>query len=97
MSLFYDIVFPVTCVLVIFDSLGWFVHYVNPEDIDPVLVRLDYMIFSNHPTVLLEKIVNPFLTDVLQIAYTTYYFIPISLGVILLYNSKEPRSRATGH
>ncbi len=84
LGLLHDMVFPVSCVLVIFESLGSFVHYVNPEDIDPVLIKLDYLIFQGHPTVMLEKIMSPLLTDMLQIAYTTYYFLPIVLGVTFL-------------
>lgn len=75
--------------VIIFDSLEWLVHYVNPDDIDPILIRIDYMIFNGHPTVMLERIVNPFLTDVLQIAYSTYYLIPISFGLVLLLNNKR--------
>ncbi len=87
--IFYDLIFPIICVLVIFDSLEWLVHYINPEDIDPVLIRFDYLIFRNHPTVILERIMNPFLTDILQIAYSTYYFIPISFGVVLWLNNER--------
>ncbi|MFZ3138751.1 MAG: phosphatase PAP2 family protein [Thermodesulfovibrionales bacterium] len=86
---FYDVIFPIICVLAVFDSLEWIVHYINPEDIDPVLIRLDYLIFGNHPTVMLESIMNPFLTDILQIAYSTYYFIPISFSIILLMNKQR--------
>ena len=89
MYFFYDVIFPVTCVLVIFDSLGSLVHYINPSDIDPVLIGLDFLIFKDHPTVMLEKIMNPLLTDILQLAYTTYYFIPISFGVVLWLNNKR--------
>jgi len=85
----HDLFFPALCVVIIFDSLEWLVHYVNPDDIDPILVRIDYMIFNNHPTVMLERIANPFLTDVLQIAYSTYYLIPISFGVLLLRNNQR--------
>jgi membrane-associated phospholipid phosphatase len=56
---------------------------VNPKDIDPTLIKLDYMIFGAHPTVMLEKIVIPVLTDLLQLAYATYYFITVSFGVLL--------------
>jgi membrane-associated phospholipid phosphatase len=85
----HDLFFPALCVVIIFDSLEWLVHYVNPDDIDLILVRIDYMIFNNHPTVMLERIVNPFLTDVLQIAYSTYYLIPISFGILLLRNKQR--------
>lgn len=95
LGLFYDLIFPVICVLAIFDSLEWVIHYVNPEDIDPILIRLDYLIFSGHPTVMLERIVSPLLTDILQLAYSTYYFIPISFGVVLLLNNKRDEYNRT--
>jgi membrane-associated phospholipid phosphatase len=91
----YDLIFPVLCVLLIFDSMGRIVHYVNPEDIDPVLIRLDHMIFGGDPTIMLEKIVNPFLTDILEIAYTTYYFMAVSLGVMLLLHRKREEFNRT--
>ncbi|MEW6001860.1 MAG: phosphatase PAP2 family protein [Nitrospirota bacterium] len=94
-SLFYDLIFPVICVFVIFDSLEWLIHYINPEDIDPVLIRLDYLIFKNYPTVMLERVVSPLLTDIFQLAYTTYYLIPISFGItLLLKNQREEFNRS---
>lgn len=88
LSFVYNLGFPTICILLVFDSLEWIVHYINPEDIDPVLIKLDYLIFGNHPTIMLEKIMNPILTDILQLAYSMYYFIPISLGIILLYKKR---------
>jgi membrane-associated phospholipid phosphatase len=78
-----DIIFPVLSVLIIFDSLGLTVHRINPQDIDYLLIRVDYLIFGAYPTVYLERFICPLLTDILEIAYTTYYFMPITLGVFL--------------
>jgi len=78
-----SVVFPVVCVLVLFESLGSLVHAINPRDIDPLLIRLDYLVFGGYPTVMLESFQNPVVTDMLQVAYSSYYFLPISLGVIL--------------
>lgn len=78
-----SVAFPVICVLVIFNSLEWLVHDINPKDIDPSLIRLDYLIFGGYPTVMMETLLNPLFTDILQVAYSTYYFLPISLGLIL--------------
>ncbi|MBI5205998.1 MAG: phosphatase PAP2 family protein [Nitrospirae bacterium] len=89
MRITYDLVFPIMCVIILFDSLEWVVHYVNPKDIDPLLVRLDYIIFGNHPTVMLEAIMNPLLTDILQTAYSTYYFLPVVFGIALLRNNQR--------
>jgi membrane-associated phospholipid phosphatase len=89
LGLFYDLIFPTLCILLIFDSLEWLVHYVNPEDIDPILIRLDYLIFRSHPTIVLERIMHPLLTDILQVAYSTYYFIPVSFGIVLLKKNQK--------
>ncbi len=86
---FYDLIFPVICVLLIFDSLEFIVHNINPNDIDPILIQIDYMIFNGHPTLMLEKIMHPLLTDFMQLAYSTYYFIPIIFGIILLKTNKR--------
>ncbi len=85
----YDLIFPVVSVFVLFDSLGWVVHYVNPVDIDPLLIKLDYAFFGNHPTVMLEAMMNPVLTDILQLAYSSYYFLPVTLGIALLKNGQR--------
>lgn len=84
-----DIIFPIVSVLVIFDSLGLIVHAVNRHDIDYLLIRIDYRMFGGYSTVFFEKFINPFLTDMLQVAYTTYYFIPIILGVSLKAGGKR--------
>ena len=83
LTLTRDLIFPVVSVMIIFDSLGLIVHRINPQDIDYLLIRADYLIFGGYPTVYLEKIIYPALTDILQAAYSTYYFIPITLGIAL--------------
>ncbi len=84
-----DIIFPTISVLIIFDSLGLIVHRINPQDLDYLLIRLDYMIFGVHPTVFLDRRVSPVLTDILQVAYATYYFLPLTLGVVLKIQKKH--------
>lgn len=86
----YDLIFPTICILIVFDSLGGLVHSINPRDIDPILIRLDYAIFGFYPTVMAEKCMNPLLTDILQLAYSSYYFLPITLGVVLKIKGRDP-------
>ncbi|MBI5026753.1 MAG: phosphatase PAP2 family protein [Nitrospirae bacterium] len=85
----YDIIFPVIAVMLIFDSLGGLVHYINPKDYDHHLIRIDYIIFGNHPTVVFERFVSPFLTEIFQLAYSSYYFLPIILGIVLKVRGEE--------
>jgi membrane-associated phospholipid phosphatase len=89
LSLMRDIIFPVVGVLIIFDSLGLIVHRINPQDIDYLLIRFDYLIFGGYPTVYLERFIYPPLTDILQMAYSTYYFMPVTLGVFLKVRGKK--------
>ncbi len=91
LRLSYDIVFPVISIICIFDSLGWIVHSINPRDIDPLLIRLDYMLFHGNPSVILENIQFPLLTDILQLAYSSYYFLPVILGIALRAHSEDSR------
>lgn len=86
----YDLIFPTICILIVFDSLGGLVHSINPRDIDPILIRLDYAIFGFYPTVMAEKFMNPLLTDIMQLAYSSYYFLPITLGVVLKVKGRDP-------
>jgi membrane-associated phospholipid phosphatase len=84
-----DIIFPVLSVLVIFDSMGFIVHAINPQDIDYLLIRLDYLMFGVYPTVYLERFTSPLLIDVLQIGYCTYYLMPIGVGILLKVQGKH--------
>jgi membrane-associated phospholipid phosphatase len=83
LKLTYDLLFPTACILLVFDSLERITHFINPRDIDPLLIKLDYLLFNGYPTVMLEKIMTPLLTDILQAAYSSYYFLPITLGIVL--------------
>ena len=83
LRLIYDLIFPVVCILLIFDSLEQLVHYINPRDIDPLLIKLDYMLFNGYPTVMLENFMSPLLTDILHASYASYYFLPVTLGIVL--------------
>jgi membrane-associated phospholipid phosphatase len=90
----YDLIFPTLSILLIFDSLGKIVHCINPRDIDPLLIRMDYVIFGFYPTVWIERWISPGLTDVMQLAYSSYYFLPVTLGAVLKITGKD---EALGH
>lgn len=85
----YDLIFPTICIIIIFDSLEGLVHSINPRDIDPILIRLDYAIFGFYPTVMAEKLISPIFTDIMQLAYSSYYFLPITLGVTLKIKGQD--------
>jgi len=57
---------------------------INPHDLDGMIIAIDRFLFLGHdPTVLLERITYPLLTEVLQLFYASFYFLPFTLCVIL--------------
>ena len=74
--------YVVMVVPIMFVNLKGLIEAVNPVNWDLFLIHVDRMLFFGHdPTIMIEKIYNPFLTEVLQFAYVSYFFIPIILGI----------------
>ncbi|HDD53187.1 MAG: hypothetical protein DRI92_03235 [Aquificota bacterium] len=73
-----------------FMNLKGVIHGINPNNYDPLLIHIDHMLFGVNPTQWLQKWINPWLTEYLQWAYMSYFFIPIILG-LTLYKKKNYR------
>jgi membrane-associated phospholipid phosphatase len=67
-------------ILLTFKEIYFFINLLNLPDYDWVLIKIDQIIFGEHPTYVLERISHPILTEILQIAYSTFYFFPIILA-----------------
>jgi membrane-associated phospholipid phosphatase len=76
------------CVVVIFDGLGPLIRAVHPVDYDAALIAFDRALFGTDPTVALEKIATPLLSDVLTLFYALYYFHPIVLGTLVFLDDR---------
>ena len=79
-----SVVATVITVLFVFNSLGALIASIHTTTYDARLIAVDHAIFGVHPTVWMERLINPLLTGLLQFAYISYYFIPTSLGVVLI-------------
>lgn len=66
-----------------FRELHYLVHPIHPRDLDSILVKWDLALLGVHPTVWLERWMHPVLTEYLQVVYSTFYFLPIVLGILL--------------
>lgn len=90
-TFFYlHLAFTVAMVLILFNSMGALISGARPGiSFDDWLIKTDYLIFGAHPTVWTERLINPFLTAVLQLAYISYYFMPISLGITLIAKQRR--------
>ncbi len=79
---------PVLYIILIYQSLGYLTQYLHP-DVDPQLIRIDFLLFGVNPTVWMERWVVPWLTGVMSLAYLSYFVLPVRL-VHTLY-VKNPR------
>ncbi|NWF91593.1 MAG: phosphatase PAP2 family protein [Syntrophaceae bacterium] len=73
---------PILFVILIYESLGDLIQYLRP-DIDRWLIQIDLFIFGVHPTVWMERWIVPWFTDLMSLAYISYYFLPVILIVTL--------------
>ncbi len=80
---------PILIVLLVFNSLGDLIPGVRRHYFDDALIRIDHAIFGFHPTIWMERFNNALLTGLLQIAYISYYFMPISLATVLFVKKKH--------
>ena len=82
MASFFHHFSPILFVILIYESLGDLIQYLQP-DIDPRLIQIDFSMFGVHPTLWMEQWIVPWLTDILSLAYLSYYFIPVVLIAVL--------------
>jgi membrane-associated phospholipid phosphatase len=79
----------VPLILLYFKELYLMVDPIRGVIFDDWLIKADRFIFGADPTHSLMKIANPYLTELLQIVYGTFYFLPIILGISLTINGKS--------
>jgi membrane-associated phospholipid phosphatase len=87
--------YPVFLIPLIFTELQWLVHPINPVDIDPQLIAIDYALFGVHPTLWLERFTVPWLTEYMQLAYMAFYGLPLVLCVPLYRQGRWPAFRVS--
>jgi membrane-associated phospholipid phosphatase len=72
------LVIPIT-----YKELEYLIPRIHPRDFDWQLAAIDYRVFGVHPTIWLEHLHWPPLTEYFQIFYATYYFYPLIFGIVL--------------
>jgi len=79
---FFNDFSPVIFIVLIYESLGDLIQYLR-QDIDSSLIQIDLFLFGVHPTVWMERWIVPWFTDIMSLAYFSYYFLPLTLVFIL--------------
>jgi hypothetical protein len=70
-------------VFFVYKEIYLMVHTINPIDNDELFIAIDKWMFGVNPTQWIMQFANPVVTEMLQIAYFSYYFLFIVLGVDL--------------
>ncbi len=79
----------------VFKELYFMTDPINGVIYDWYLIDIDKFLFGVNPTDVLSKIANPVLTEILQLAYSSYYFLPIILALELLKRGKKEEADLT--
>jgi membrane-associated phospholipid phosphatase len=75
--------YPVLLIPITYKELSYLIPLIHPHDFDATLAGIDQRFLGVNPTVWLERYTLPPLTEVLQLTYSSYYFLPLVLGVVL--------------
>jgi len=81
-------------VIFTFEQLYYIIRPIhNWKDYDQLLIMLDQMLFGVNPTQWLSAFSNPFVTELLQIAYSMFYAIFLIIGIELHHSGNHSRFR----
>lgn len=73
--------YPVLTIFLVFKEMYIIIQSLARPDWDPLLIVIDHALFGAHPTVWLGAHASPAVTEILQIAYVSYYFIMLTVGI----------------
>ncbi len=80
--------YPFIFIGFVFESLGFIVPFINPHNKDAVFIKIDRLLFSSDVALIFNFLNIKGLVDYLQLAYLSYYFLPLFL-IYYFYSKKE--------
>lgn len=82
------LIYPILSYAFFYKEVDSFMHLIYPGWFDHVITRIEYFIFGFHPTILLQKIALPPVTEYFKMAYFSY-FILIPFMPLYFYFTKN--------
>lgn len=82
------LIYPVFFLIFTFESLHMLMPYIMSEPYDKALAEIDHFIFGFDPTVQIEAVTTPVLTEIMYILYAFYFIMPF---FILIYLFKQKK------
>jgi len=85
--------YPLVLVTLCYRELVTLIPAIRHTDLDAAMVRLDHRLWGSHPTVWLERVHSPWLTEGLQWVYTLFIPAVLLVGVLLWVQRRYPEFR----
>ena len=82
---FFRLWYPIALIPLLFGHLVEIIPAATQGDHDKLLIQIDLFLFGGHPSVLTGAIATPILTELLMYVYALFYFIPLSLSIVLVW------------
>ncbi len=79
---FFYYLSPILFIVFIYQCLGDLIQHLH-SDVDPELIRIDRLLFGVDPTLWMQRWIVPWFTDIMSLAYISYYFLPVILVMVL--------------
>lgn len=81
--------YPVFYLPLFFTALHYLIPQINPDNVDHILISLDISLTGTYPTVWMENFNYPLLTEILELSYLTFYFLPLLVLIPLYIRKRE--------
>src|SRR5262245_35573161 len=82
--------YPQLCFLFFFEEVELLVHMFHPGWFDRYIMQFDLYWFRVHPTLWLEQYAAPWLTEIMQGCYFSYYLMLPAVGGLLYFRNRRP-------
>ena len=87
--------YMMVCIPIAFKEIYYLVPAIHPRLQDATLIAIDHAIFGVHPTQWLYQYSHPVITEVLQLAYSSFYILPMVLTIDLYRKRRMQAFRLT--
>lgn len=88
--------YPVLLFTFCFEAVGRMIHLIQPQLIDAHLIAAERFLFGREWTLLLQQYARPWLTELMYICYSSYYFIIPGIGIPLYLRMRNARTAEPG-
>jgi membrane-associated phospholipid phosphatase len=78
-------IMPFILCLLIYTNMHDMVHFVNPNDVDNDLIRIDDYLFGTQPSLALQAYISKPLTDYMSFSYSMFFVYPMLLPALLYF------------